>query len=244
MRYSLLKNTGDAAYITVKAMKKIQLADIIWHDRHVDREALWHAKDTCNTCSRMEEVLQLCRDTDKTDLRVVRMTEERDSSGSRERFELAVFKASGFDVEIVPGISNINRITAVGSFPLTVRGRNESFWVWDGASFSTGKVFDIDLWERVAATRATMAIMNPPAIHLFRGLEAVAARRHAQTPVLFCNKDGQYEVVSLGQLTASRSIDCSGCHLLVINPSPKSLPRVETAYSTAVITAAEGCVAS
>lgn len=244
MRYSLLKNMGNADYATVKALKRIQSGDIIWPGEHVDHTILRHIKETCRICNSMEEVFQLCRRMDKKDLQIVRMTEERDSSSLRERFESAVFQANGFDVEIVPGISNINRITATGSFPLTVRGRNESFWVWDGSPFAMGKTFDTSLWERVAATNATIAIVNPPARHLFKGLCAIAAHRHAHTPVFFCNKNGQYTVVSLEQVMALGAFDWSACHLLVVNPSPRSIPRMELAHSTTAMVPEERGIAS
>ncbi len=244
MRYSLLKNTGNADYTTVKALKRIQSADIIWPDELTDHDILRYASKTCRICRSMEEVLGLCLHMDKKELRVVRMTEERNSSGDRERFEMVVFKANGFEVEIVPGISNITRITAMSSFPLTVRGRNESFWVWNGTSFPTGKTFDSDLWEHVAATNATMAIVNPPARHLFKGIRAIARHRHAHTPVLFCSNDGQYRIVSMEQLMVSGPFDWSNCHLLVINPSPQSIPRMELAHSITGIAAEGGCVAS
>lgn len=243
MHYTLLKNTGNAAHTTVKAAKRIQLSNIIWPDEHVDYNLLQYASKTCKICRTMEEVLELCEHMDKKELRVVRMTEERDSSAIRERFEVSVFKANGFEVEIVTGISNINRISAMSLFPLTVRGRNESFWVWDGTSAPKGQILDSDLWERVAATSATMAIMNPSANHLFKGIRIIAAYRHAHTPVLFCSKQGQYRVVSLEQLLTSQSFDWSACHLLIINPSPQSIPRMALPHSDTAITLG-GCVAS
>ncbi|MGK6350004.1 SAM-dependent methyltransferase [Parapedobacter sp. DT-150] len=225
MHCSILRNTGDAGFITVKALKRIQSADVIWMDEHVDSDVLRHIGEHCSVARSLDEVLRyLQHEAAHPGIRLARLTEERDSSPERERFELMLFSAMGFAVEIVPGISNVIRVSGASTFPLTVRGRNESFWVWRGTAAQTGDPATLTAWEDVAATQATLIAVNPPTGDMPRLLRAVAARRHAHTPVLYSSRDGQETILHLAQL-ATMQVDWQSCHLLVVNPSPKTLPK-------------------
>ena|SRR5690606_2041797 len=226
MKYSVLKNAGNAAFISLKAAKRLQSADIIWMDKHVDTEVLRHASVTARIFHDLPTVLSGLDHFRQRSLHIVRLLEERDTNPARERFEQTLFKAKGFEIEVIPGISNINRLSAAADFPLTARGRNESFWIWNGLSAACP---GIEVWTQVASTRATMAILNPPAALLFRILTTIAVQRSRNTPVLYYSIDGHQDIYTLAQLTEWQGADRGRCHLLMVAPSPDASQRAESA---------------
>ncbi|PFN76445.1 uroporphyrinogen-III C-methyltransferase [Bacillus sp. AFS076308] len=157
---------GDPELITVKALKCIQMADVILYDRLVNRDLLREAKRDCEIifCGKqpthhtmkqeiINDLLVQFTSQGKT---VVRLKGGDPFVFGRGGEEAAALAENGLQFEVVPGITAGIAAPAYAGIPITHREYGNSFAVVTGHC-SKGKPTDID-WESLGKAVDTIAI--------------------------------------------------------------------------------------
>lgn len=168
---------GDIELITLKGLKAIQQADIIFYDALVNPELLEHAQtDTLfiyvgkkrnqKTFSQ-SQINQLLVEATHQHQNVVRLKGGDPFVFGRGSEEMNYLEDHGIKTEIVPGISSALAVPANQGIPLTMRGINESFFVITGTT-SNGQVSkDLQFGAMSSATLVIlMGLKNLPTIML------------------------------------------------------------------------------
>jgi uroporphyrin-III C-methyltransferase/precorrin-2 dehydrogenase/sirohydrochlorin ferrochelatase len=156
---------GDPDLLTLKALHRLQDADVIIHDRLVGPAILDYARrdadliDVGKTPGRhshsQDEINALLAHHAGQGKRVVRLKGGDPFIFGRGGEEQAYLKARGFRVEIVPGITAALGCASAGGIPLTHRGTAQAVTLLTGTA--GGNLPDLD-WKAIAATRATLAV--------------------------------------------------------------------------------------
>ncbi|WP_108261541.1 uroporphyrinogen-III C-methyltransferase [Mangrovicoccus ximenensis] len=149
---------GARDLLTLRAVRRLQEADVIFHDRLVEPEVLELARRDADRIYVGKEVGQHAWPQEKIDRvitaealkgrRVVRLKSGDPSIFGRAAEEIAAARAAGIEVEIVPGITAASAAAASIMVPLTERGETDSFAVTTGVC---------------RAARASWLIAAPPA---------------------------------------------------------------------------------
>ncbi|MFD2966495.1 uroporphyrinogen-III C-methyltransferase [Sphingobacterium bambusae] len=157
---------GDPDLITLKAVKAIQMADVILYDALVNEELLDYAKPSCTKIyvgkraerisTSQDYINKLLVDYALTHGHVVRLKGGDPFVFGRGGEELDYARQFDIPTAVVPGISSSVGLTGLQQIPLTYRGISESFWVITGAT-SDGQL-SADL-QTAAQTSATVVVL-------------------------------------------------------------------------------------
>ena len=160
---------GDPDLLTLKALQRLQDADVIVHDRLVEPRVLDYARRDAeriyvgkapgrHSCDQAEICALLARYAGEGK-RVVRLKGGDPFIFGRGGEELAYLRERGIGVEIVPGITAAAGCAAEAGIPLTDRGVSQSVTYLTGTSGLTGasggEVPDYD-WEALARISGTL----------------------------------------------------------------------------------------
>jgi uroporphyrin-III C-methyltransferase len=153
---------GDADLLTMKALKAIQAADIIFYDQLVSDEicalfpkqtpALYVGKIKSNHSIPQEELNQLLVNQAQLGLKVCRIKGGDPFVFGRGGEELLELRKAGVDAEVIPGITSASGCSTYADIPLTHRGLSQ------GCTFVTGhaeKTLDIN-WSALAQLNHTL----------------------------------------------------------------------------------------
>ena len=157
---------GDPDLITLKAVKAIQMADVILYDALVNEELLDYAKPSCTKIyvgkraerisTSQDYINKLLVDYALTHGHVVRLKGGDPFVFGRGGEELDYARQFDIPTAVVPGRSSSVGLTGLQQIPLTYRGISESFWVITGAT-SDGQL-SADL-QTAAQTSATVVVL-------------------------------------------------------------------------------------
>jgi uroporphyrin-III C-methyltransferase len=161
---------GDPELITLKAIKIIQLADVILYDALVNEDLLQFASPQaikhfagkrmgCHSLSQ-QEINTLILDYANKYERIVRLKGGDPFVFGRAQEEIDTARSAGIEIEIIPGISSCIAGPSSQMIPLTCRGINESFWVTTGTTRSGGISPDIYLAAKSSATVVILMAMS------------------------------------------------------------------------------------
>ncbi len=133
---------GDPELITVKAVKVLSVAQVIIYDRLIDREILKYAPPDCQFIYAgkesgkhylsQEEINKLMYKKAVKGYRVVRLKGGDPLLFGRGGEEILYLVRRGIEVEVIPGISSINGVSASAYIPLTHRELSSSLTVISG----------------------------------------------------------------------------------------------------------------
>ena len=133
---------GARDLLTMRAVQRLQQADVIFYDRLVDPEVLELARRDADRVYVGKEVGACAWPQDKIDRlivaeavqgkRVVRLKSGDPSVFGRASEEIAAAEAAGIEVEVVPGITAASAAAAAIRQPLTERGETDTFVVTTG----------------------------------------------------------------------------------------------------------------
>lgn len=156
---------GDPDLLTVRALQRLQDADVIVHDRLIGPSILDYARrdaeliDVGKTPGRpghsQDAINALLVHHAGQGRRVVRLKGGDPFIFGRGGEEQQHLKACGIAVEIVPGITAALGCASAAGIPLTHRGTAQAVTLLTGAS--AGRLPDLD-WKAFAATGATIAV--------------------------------------------------------------------------------------
>jgi len=153
---------GDADLLTVKALRAINSADIIFYDQLVSEEicalfpkntpALYVGKVKNNHSIPQEDLNQLLVNQAQSGLNVCRIKGGDPFVFGRGGEELLELRKAGVDAEVVPGITSASGCSTYADIPLTHRG------IAQGCTFVTGhaeKTLDVN-WNALAQLNHTL----------------------------------------------------------------------------------------
>ena len=181
---------GDPDLLTLKALQRLQDADVIVYDRLVGPGILDYARRDADFVDvgkapgkhshSQDQINALLAHHAGQGKRVVRLKGGDPFVFGRGGEEQVYLRARGIEVDIVPGITAALGCAAAAGIPLTHRGTAQAVTLLTGAS--GGALPDLD-WKAFAATGATIAVYMGvgTAASLRAGL--VAAGADPATPV-------------------------------------------------------------
>jgi len=157
---------GDADLITVKAIKALNLANVVLYDALVNTQLLNHAPEEALKIFvgkrrdkheyTQEQINSLIVDLAYTHGNVVRLKGGDPYVFGRGNEELKHAELFNIETEFVPGISSSIGVAGLAGIPVTHRGVSESFWVITGTT-KEGKL-SRDIYD-AAKTNATVVIL-------------------------------------------------------------------------------------
>lgn len=164
---------GARDLLTLRAVQRLQQADVIFYDRLVDPEVLelarrdaarvYVGKEVGPTAFPQANIDRMIVNEASKGLRVVRLKSGDPSVFGRATEELQAARAAGIETEIVPGITAASAAAASLQKPLTERGEIDTF------ALTTGQLRPGD----TAPSRARLAFPGTCAA-LYMGVEKAA----------------------------------------------------------------------
>tara|TARA_R110002050_G_scaffold179118_3_gene312380 strand:- start:14620 stop:15414 length:795 start_codon:yes stop_codon:yes gene_type:complete len=168
---------GDPELITLKAIKALQVADVVLYDALVNPELLKYAANAelifvgkrkgCYAYQQ-EQINELIVSRGKTQ-HVVRLKGGDPFIFGRGAEEMEYAAKHGLQVAMVPGISSSVAVPASQNIPVTKRGAAESFWVITGTTKEHKLSTDVALAAKSNATVVILMGMSklPAIVNLF-----------------------------------------------------------------------------
>lgn len=152
---------GDIELITIKAIKALETADVVFYDALVNEELLEYARQAelifvgkrKGCCAyQQEQINELIVSRAKSHGHVIRLKGGDPFVFGRGAEEMEYAAAHGLEVAMVPGISSSLSVPAYQNIPVTKRGLAESFWVITGTTKEHKLSEDVALAAKSSAT--------------------------------------------------------------------------------------------
>ena len=182
---------GDPELLTLKALRLIQEADIVYYDRLVsgeildlirrDADRVSVGKSKGNHSVPQGEIQELMIASAREGQRVVRLKGGDPFVFGRGGEELEAVQAAGIDAFVVPGISSALGCAASAGVPLTHRDHAQAVTFVTGHAKSGG-VPDLD-WASLARRNQTVTVFMGVGTAPVIAENLIAAGRAPQTPV-------------------------------------------------------------
>lgn len=181
---------GDAGLLTLRALRLLNEADVILHDRLVsadvlalarrDAERIEVGKQAGHHHVTQDQIHALMLEHARAGKRVVRLKGGDGFVFGRGGEELEVLRAHGIDYEVVPGITAALACGAYAGIPLTHRDHAQSVRFVTAHSKDSDDTLD---WQALAAERQTLAVyMGVAGLERMRD-RLIAHGRDPATPV-------------------------------------------------------------
>ncbi len=217
---------GDPELLTFRALRLMQRADVVIHDRLVspeilalvrrDAERLYVGKETHHHCVPQDQINQVLIDLARQGKRVVRLKGGDPFIFGRGGEEAEALVAAGVEFQVVPGITSASGAACYGGIPLTHRDYAQT------VTFTTGHLkngqVDID-WSAVSQGHHTLVVymgLNNLALiaqqlikHGLSQHTPVAVVRHAtrkDQSILIGNLESIFEQVTRAKITSPAMI--------------------------------------
>ena len=187
---------GDPDLLTVKALRLLQSADVVVHDRLTPPELLVLARadarliDVGKRKSRhtlpQDDINQLLVALGLQGLQVVRLKGGDPFVFGRGGEELLALRAAGVEAEVVPGVTSALAAAAGAGVPLTHRGLAQAVtFVTGHAAVKDGEAGEPDLdWAVLSRPNHTVVVYMGLTTAPMLAERLVAAGRAPSTPVL------------------------------------------------------------
>ena len=199
---------GDVELITLKAIKTLQIADVVLYDALVDDQLLDYAPQAehifvgkrkgCYS-HRQEQINELIVSRAKSHGHVVRLKGGDPFVFGRGAEEMEYAASQGLETAMIPGISSCISVPASQNIPVTKRGAAESFWVITGTTKDHKLSQDVSLAAKSNATVVILMGMSklPQIVELFK------KEGKAETPIaIIQNGTFKDEKVGVGSIAS------------------------------------------
>lgn len=157
---------GDAELLTVKALRRLQQADVVLYDRLVSDEILALipkgvsriavGKSAGHHCVPQQQINEILVNLGCSGKRIVRLKGGDPYLFGRGSEEALALQQQGIRFEVVPGITAASGCSAYSGIPLTHRGKSRRVQYITG-HFKNDEALDID-WNKVADQDSTLVI--------------------------------------------------------------------------------------
>jgi uroporphyrin-III C-methyltransferase/precorrin-2 dehydrogenase/sirohydrochlorin ferrochelatase len=191
---------GDPGLLTIKALRALQGADVVLHDRLVSREVLALARREADMIEvgktghghsvAQKEIHQLMLEHALAGRRVVRLKGGDPFVFGRGGEELEFLRARGIAYEVVPGVTAALACAAYAGIPLTHRDHSGSVRL---VTAHCRESLDSTDWRGLAAARETLAVYMGVAMLAQLRTELVRHGRDPATPVAFIENGSRPE---------------------------------------------------
>lgn len=181
---------GDPELLTLKALRALQDADVIIHDKLVSTEVLERArrdarriyvgKTRGDHSVPQDQIEQLMIEEARAGHRVVRLKGGDPFVFGRGGEELEAVRAAGIEAIVVPGITAALACAASTGLPLTHRDHAQAVTFVTGQPKPGGEAAD---WVRLAAPNHTLAVYMGAGQAAEIASNLIAAGRDGATPV-------------------------------------------------------------
>jgi uroporphyrin-III C-methyltransferase len=223
---------GDPELLTLKALRLLQAADVIVHDRLTPPPILALARPTARLIdvgkrkSRhtlpQEDINRLLVALAREGLAVVRLKGGDPFVFGRGGEELLALRAAGIEAHVIPGVTSGLAAAASAGAPLTHRGLAQAvtFVTGHAAMTAEGEAGEPDMdWQALSRPNHTVVVYMGLTTASSLAGRIIGAGRAASTPVLIVQNasraDERRILTRLGELqTATASLD--GPALLII----------------------------
>ena len=185
---------GDPELLTVKALRLLQTADVVFHDDLVSPEILKlisssaEVQNVGKRCGsktiRQEEIDFLLVARAASGLQVVRLKSGDPLIFGRAGEEIEALRRSNIAYEIVPGVTSALGAAAAAGIPLTHRRASSTIVLTAGhrASLSRASTNDDGDWSHFAAAKSTLVVYMPGSDYGEISRRLAAAGFAEQTP--------------------------------------------------------------
>ncbi len=191
---------GSADLLTLRALRRLEAADVVFHDALVPAEVLAMAgpgarivpvgkRKGCHSKTQ-GEIDRMLVEAGGAGLRVVRLKAGDPMVFGRAGEEIAALRQAGIAHEVVPGITAATAAAADLALPLTLRGTASTL------VFTTGHDMKGDVlpdWARVAARGLTVAVYMGRTVAADVAARLGQAGLPADTPVAAIENAGRPE---------------------------------------------------
>ncbi|MBU2884546.1 uroporphyrinogen-III C-methyltransferase [Gilvimarinus agarilyticus] len=201
---------GDAELLTLKALKAIESADVIFYDQLVSQEiralfpkstpAIYVGKVKNHHSVAQTDLNQMLVEHAKRGLNVCRIKGGDPFVFGRGGEELLTLRQAGCDAEVIPGITAASGCTTAADIPLTHRG------VAQGCTFVTGHgEKDLNLnWQALANLSHTLVFYMGVSKAEHIQTQLLQAGMSGHTPAAFiengCRKNQRVVTTTVGEL--------------------------------------------
>lgn len=220
---------GDPELLTLKALRLIQEADVVYYDRLVSEDILSLirrdaarvsvGKEKNNHSVPQDDIHKLLITAARQGHRVVRLKGGDPFVFGRGGEELAAVRAANVQVDVVPGISSAFGCAASAGLPLTHRDHAQSLTFVTGHA-KEGGIPDLD-WPSLARANQTVVVFMGIGTASGISEKLIQAGRAADTPIgIIANGTSSNETRAYGTLAELQLIidreDIQSPALLVI----------------------------
>ncbi|SFB74525.1 siroheme synthase CysG [Tropicimonas isoalkanivorans] len=231
---------GARDLLTLRAVQRLQEADVIFYDRLVDPDVLELARRDAERIYVGKELGACAWPQEKIDRMIVAAAAQgqhvvRLKSGDPSVFgraceELAAARAAGIEVELVPGITAASAAAAAMSRPLTERGETDTFVITTGTCRPGDAEPDRALLARPGTSIAFYMAVEKAA-RVQQDLMDAGAPAECQVDIVASVSTERQRVVSttLDRLAESIQDGAITSPALLMVRYPKSLARSEKA---------------
>ena len=159
---------GDPGLLTVKGRRCVETADVVVHDRLVDRRILRHAREQAEVIdvgkvrgqggSTQPKINSLLVQRAKEGRKVVRLKGGDPFVFGRGGEEADALREAGVAFQVVPGVTSAIAAPAYAGIPLTHRGVASAFTVVTGTEAPGSQSSPIE-WEALARRPGTLVLL-------------------------------------------------------------------------------------
>lgn len=191
---------GDAGLLTLRALRLLNEADVILHDRLVskdvlalarrDAEFIEVAKESGHHYTTQDRIHALLLEHAKAGKRVVRLKGGDPFIFGRGGEECEVLRANDIPYEIVPGVTAALACAAYAGIPLTHRDHAQSLRLVTAHCQKSEDSLD---WQQLAAEKQTLAVyMGVASLDRLQS-KLIEHGRHPHTPIALIENGSQKE---------------------------------------------------
>ncbi len=229
---------GDPELLTLRALKRLQAADVILYDALAagpildlagpDAELISVGKRAGRPSARQEAVNALLVEHARAGRRVVRLKSGDSGIFGRLEEELTAILAANIAFEIVPGVPSAVAAAAVAGIPLTRRLTARRLQFLTGADVTGGLPADIN-WTAIADPEATTAVFMGQRNFPKMAEMLIAHGLPPVTPALLAEAVGQPQQrllrSTISELAALLKAEGPSSHPALILYGPLALPH-------------------
>ena len=166
--YLIGAGPGDVELITLKALKALEISDVVFYDKLVnkgilnyakkDAELIYVGKENGYHSIEQDEINQMMMHYAKKGFIVSRLKSGDPFVFGRGAEEAIFLKENGIDFEIIPGVSSAIAVPAHAYVPLTHREISSSFAVITGHKINGG--LNHIKWDKIVGIDTLVFLMG------------------------------------------------------------------------------------
>ena len=184
---------GDPGFVTVRGAELLAIADVVIHDRLVDRGILQlvrsgalvidAGKQSGGASITQEEINALLIAHGQIDQVVVRLKGGDPYVFGRGGEEAAALQSAGIAYSVVPGVSAISAAPGAAGIPVTMRGVSSSMIVVAGQDAARSDNEALLDWDELGKSRSTLVFLMAVARRAEISKALISHGRSPDTPV-------------------------------------------------------------